>query len=211
MTRPADVAAAVDAGADALGLVFYPSSRRYLEVDTAAALAARMPAFVSAVALFLDADHSQVDAVIRAVRPAMLQFHGHESAAFCRSFWLPYMKALGMADRPDVQAAMRDYADARALLLDSHSAGQAGGSGKRLDASLRLPEQTRPLVIAGGLTPTNVANVIGNMRPYGVDVSSGVESAPGVKSAALMQAFCAAVHAADTQLTQRGTEPVHDS
>lgn len=196
VTRLQDLQAAVAAGADALGFVFTPRSRRLLEPAAAARLVAEVPAFVSRVGLFMDQDREEVERVLERVPLSLLQFHGREDAAFCRQFGLPYMKAFGMAsaqaprrgmDR-ELAAAEREYADAAALLLDSHGAGEAGGTGRSFDWAA-VPRLSRPLVLAGGLTPDNVREAVRAVRPWAVDVSSGVEDAPGIKSAQKMQAF----------------------
>lgn len=204
VTRLQDLQAAVEAGADALGFVFTPRSRRFLEPAAAARLVAEVPAFVSRVGLFMDQDGKEVARVLERVPLSLLQFHGREDAAFCRQFGLPYMKAFGMASAaaPDrgmarevaeelareMARAERDYADAAALLLDSHGAGEAGGTGRPFDWAV-VPRLSRPLVLAGGLTPDNVREAVRAVRPWAVDVSSGVEDAPGVKCAQKIQAF----------------------
>ncbi|MGK2924119.1 MAG: phosphoribosylanthranilate isomerase [Lysobacterales bacterium] len=200
VTRLQDLQAAVAAGADALGFVFTPRSRRFLELAAAAQLVAEVPAFVSRVGLFMDQDRAEVARVLERVPLSLLQFHGREDAAFCRQFGLPYMKAFGMAsaEAPDgtmarevaaeLTQAERDYADAAALLLDSHGAGEPGGTGRPFDWAA-VPRLSRPLVLAGGLTPDNVRAAVRAVRPWAVDVSSGVEDAPGIKCAQKMQAF----------------------
>lgn len=198
--RRQDVQAAVAAGADALGFVFTPRSRRVLEPAAAAQLVAEVPAFVSRVGLFMDQGFEEVARVLERVPLNLLQFHGREDATFCRQFGLPYMKAFGMASAAapnggpaqelaeELAHAERDFADAAALLLDSHGAGEAGGTGRPFDWAV-VPQLSRPLVLAGGLTPDNVREAVRVVRPWAVDVSSGVEDAPGVKCAQKMQAF----------------------
>jgi phosphoribosylanthranilate isomerase len=188
MTRGRDVSAAVQAGADALGFVFAPRSKRVLDSDRAAELVAAVPAFVSRVGLFMDQDFESVAAILDQVPLNLLQFHGAEDAAFCRQFGLPYIKAVSMVAGDAVTRAAEEFGDAAALLLDSHSSGGVGGTGKVFDWSL-VPECALPLVLAGGLTPGNVRRAVEQVRPWAVDVSSGVESAPGIKSEALMQEF----------------------
>lgn len=200
ITRLQDLQAAVEAGADALGFVFTPRSRRLLEPAVAAKLVAEVPAFVSRVGLFMDQGCEEVARVLERVPLSLLQFHGREDAAFCRQFGLPYMKAFGMASAgaPDHELAFefaeeltraeRDYADAAALLLDSHGAGEPGGTGRPFDWAA-VPRLSRPLVLAGGLTADNVREAVRAVRPWAVDVSSGVEDAPGVKCAQKIQAF----------------------
>lgn len=188
ITRRQDLDAAVEAGADALGFVFAPGSPRALDTEQAAELAAAVPAFVARVGLFMDLDYDGVSRVLDRVPLSVLQFHGSEDAAFCRRFGRPYIKALGMGSLPDLQRAEEDFSDAAALLLDSHGPGQAGGTGKVFDWA-RVPRLSRPLVLAGGLTPGNVREAVRRLRPWAVDVSSGVEKAPGIKSARKMQEF----------------------
>lgn len=179
LTRPQDVDDAVEAGADALGFVFTPRSKRYLETGLARDLVARVPAFVARVGLFMDQDAAEIEQVLETVPLSLLQFHGNESQVFCTGFGLPYIKALAMASAGG--AAMADaYPDAAALLLDSHEPGAPGGTGKTFDWSA-IPELPKPLVLAGGLTPENVGRAVRLVRPWAVDVSSGVEEAPGVK------------------------------
>lgn len=200
VTRPDDARAAAAAGADAIGLVFYADSPRALDLESAYAVAAALPPFVSRVALFLDPSAADVQAVIDALRPDLLQFHGDESPEFCGRFGVPYVKAVPMGDEgadPDAYAAR--FADAAALLLDGHRPGQAGGRGEGFDWEGRGGGRSMPVVLAGGLTPDNVAEAIRSVRPYAVDVSSGVESARGVKDPARIRAFAAAVHETDRE------------
>ena len=187
LTRAEDVDAAVQAGADALGFVFTPKSRRCIDTAAACELVRRVPAFVARVGLFMDQDAGEVRRVLAEVPLSLLQFHGGEDGDYCRQFGLPYIKALAMGG--DGQAlAVDDYFDAAALLLDSHEPGSAGGTGHTFDWS-RIPPLPRPLVLAGGLDPDNVRRAVRTVRPWAVDVSSGVEEKPGVKSAVKMQRF----------------------
>jgi len=180
LTRIQDVDAAVEAGADALGFVFTPRSKRYLQTGLARELVARVPAFIARVGLFMDQDATEIEQVLKTVPLSLLQFHGSESQVFCTSFGLPYIKALAMASAGG--ATMADaYSDAAALLLDSHEPGAPGGTGKTFDWSA-IPQLPKPLVLAGGLKPENVGRAVRLVRPWAVDVSSGVEEAPGVKS-----------------------------
>lgn len=186
----ADAVAAAQAGADAIGLVFHEPSARHVSLQQAMEISQRVPPFVTRVALFLDADADSVARVVTELHPDMLQFHGRETPAFCRGFGVPYMKAVPMAEEGvDPAAWERDYNDARALLLDAHRAGGAGGGGSRFqwDEPTHMPD--KPIVVAGGLSADNVAAAMRRFRPWAVDVSSGVESAPGVKDARRMNAF----------------------
>jgi phosphoribosylanthranilate isomerase len=200
--RAVDAAAAIDLGVDALGLVMVPASKRFLAPERGAALRAKLPPLVSTVALFMDADAGFVQLCIDAVRPELLQFHGSESAEFCASFGLPYIKAVAMGAGADLRAQARRYRHASALLLDSHAPGAMGGSGKPFDWA-HAATVNKPLVLAGGLTPQNVGRGIRQLQPYAVDVSSGIESRPGVKDPAKMQAFVAAVRRADAGIRSR--------
>lgn len=187
LTRPEDVDAAVSAGADALGFVFVPRSPRCLETADARVLAGRVPAFVARVGLFMDPTEDEVAAVLERVPLCSLQFHGSESPAFCARFGRPYIKALAMGAAGEADRAA-DYPDAAALLLDSHEPGAPGGTGRSFDWDV-IPPLPRPLVLAGGLNPGNVHRAVQRVRPWAVDVSSGVEEAPGIKSAAKMIEF----------------------
>src|SRR5699024_10837541 len=165
--------AAAAAGADAVGLVFFRNSARYVTPEQAVAVCAGLPPFVTRVALFLDAPAATVAAACAQLQPDLLQFHGRETAQFCRSFGYPYMKAVPMADNavdPVVWAAQ--YPEARALLLDAHSAGQAGGGGRRFEWGGSAAAVDKPIVVAGGLAADNVGAAIARFRPYAVDVSS---------------------------------------
>lgn len=188
LTRSVDVAAAVQAGADALGFVFAPGSKRTLETRRAAELVAKVPAFVTRTGLFMDQEAESVERVIARVPLNLLQFHGNESADFCRRFGLPYIKAVSMPADRAVEQAEREYTDAAALLLDSHAPGGVGGTGRVFDWSA-VPESRLPLVLAGGLGPGNIRQAIEQVRPWAVDVSSGVETAPGIKSEELIREF----------------------
>jgi phosphoribosylanthranilate isomerase len=189
MTRAEDMTAAAALGVDAVGLVFYPKSPRYVDVGQARDLVATLPAFVTVTALFLDPEENEVRAVLDSVRVELLQFHGGEPAEFCRSFGRPYIKAVPMGSRADIAEYARRHSGAAALLLDSHAAGQKGGTGVSFDWGSIPKVDGPPLILAGGLNAGNVATAIRIVRPYGVDVSSGVESQPGIKDAVKMEAF----------------------
>lgn len=199
LTRMADLDTAVALGVDLIGLVFAARSARRLELQQAAALRARIPASITAVALLMDQDQAEVEAVIEAVQPDWLQFHGAEDAAFCEGFGLPYLKALGLgdADPAQVEARLACWPSAQGFVFDGHGAGEMGGSGQRFDWA-RLPHLfDKPFLLAGGLSADNVGLALAQARPWGVDVSSGIESAPGHKDAARMRAFVEAVRLAD--------------
>jgi phosphoribosylanthranilate isomerase len=189
MTRVEDAVEAARLGVDAVGLVFYPKSPRYVSVEQAKALVAKLPAFVTVTALFLDPTRGEVQQVLDGVRVELLQFHGSEEPAFCRGFGRPYIKAVPMGSRADIAEYAHRHSGAAALLLDSHVAGQKGGTGVSFDWTT-IPKFTGPpLILAGGLSADNVATAIRIVQPYGVDVSSGVESQPGVKDADKLAAF----------------------
>jgi phosphoribosylanthranilate isomerase len=188
LTRLQDVRVAVAAGADALGFVFVPQSRRALQPDAALELVRAVPAFVTRVGLFMDQDYDTVRRVLDRVPLNLLQFHGREDAVFCRRFGLPYVKAVAMGSGATLAPMCQAFADAAALLLDSHSSGQVGGTGRIFDWD-EIPRLDLPLILAGGLTPENVREAVRRVRPWAVDVSSGVEDAPGIKSAEKMQMF----------------------
>ena len=188
LTRSVDVQVAVRAGADALGFVFASRSKRVLDAVHAAELVAQVPAFVSRVGLFMDQDADQVAAVLDRVPLNLLQFHGNEDADYCRQFRLPYIKAVSMVPEQAVLRAMTEYSDAAGLLLDSHSPGEVGGTGTVFNWAV-IPSISLPVVLAGGLTPGNVRQAVAQVKPWAVDVSSGVEDAPGIKNEEKMREF----------------------
>lgn len=196
ITRAQDGIAAARAGADAIGLVFYPPSPRFLSVERAREIRDALPPFVQAVALFVNADAAQVAQVIGRVHPGLLQFHGEETPEFCAQFGVPYVKACRVAPGVDLLKYLRAFDTARGWLLDAH-VEEYGGVGASFDWSLVPPSLERPLVLSGGLTRDNVATAVRRVRPWAVDVSSGVESAKGVKDAAKIAAFIAEVRNAD--------------
>ena len=196
MTRVEDVRAAAQAGADAIGLVFYPPSPRVLSLDWARQLAGEVPPFVSTVALFVNPTAAEVYSVVERVKPAMLQFHGEEAPEFCKQFGVPYLKACRVQPGVDLLKYLRPYSGAAGWLLDSHVA-EYGGVGESFDWSLVPAGRTRPVVLSGGLTRDNVGEAIRRVRPWAVDVSSGVEVSKGIKDAARIAAFIAEVRNAD--------------
>ena len=193
MTRVEDALLAARLGADAIGLVFTARSRRRVELSQASEIRRALPPFVTAVALFMDDDAALVHEVIRVVQPDLLQFHGQEDDAWCAQFDRRYLKAIAMGEGESALSRLHDYPRATGLLLDGHGLGEAGGSGRAFDWSRMPSGLAQPLILAGGLNPDNVAEAIRIARPWAVDVASGVEASPGIKDAAKMAAFIAAV------------------
>lgn len=202
ITRVEDGLEAARLGADAIGLVFAEKSPRRVDVGQAAEIARALPPFVATVALFVNPDPAEVDAVLGAVRPSQLQFHGEEGADFCRSFAVPWLKALRVRPETDLLQCAADFANASGLLLDAYSPDAHGGTGHRFDWSLIPAGLPLPVVLAGGLGPGNVAEAVRQTRPWAVDVSSGVEAAKGIKDAAKVAAFISEVRNVDLQLSR---------
>ncbi|MEJ2651932.1 MAG: phosphoribosylanthranilate isomerase [Gammaproteobacteria bacterium] len=189
ITRVEDASAAAQLGADAIGLVFYAKSPRAVSIAQAQAVVRALPPFVTIVGLFVDAAPEEIREVLAAVPLDLLQFHGKEAAQACRGYGRPYLKVVHMAEDTDVVDLARPYDDAAGILVDTYVQGVPGGTGRSFDWS-RLPAAlTCPLILAGGLTPDNVAAAVAQVRPWAVDVSGGVEAAPGIKDAAKIAAF----------------------
>jgi phosphoribosylanthranilate isomerase len=200
VTRIEDALLACELGADAIGMVMTPTSPRCVSIERARAIRDALPAFVDAVVLSHDLSAEHVRVVIEGVRPSLVQFHGTEDAAFCESFEIRYVKAIGMDGDVDVRAVAATHPHASGLVLDGHPPGRQGGRGRTFDWS-RIPRDLgRPILLAGGLNPENAGDAIHTVRPWAVDLASGVESAPGIKDAAKLRAFFAAVRAADAEL-----------
>jgi phosphoribosylanthranilate isomerase len=199
LTREADVDAAVEAGADAVGFVFYDRSQRHVDLARAVELAGRLPAFVMPVGLFVNAGAAAVDAAVAVIPQLLLQFHGDETPQECARFGRPYLRAVRMERGLDLLDFASRFAQAQALLLDAHVDGYGGG-GKVFDWSLVPSGVPRPLVLSGGLHAGNVIQGIHAIRPWAVDVSSGVETAKGVKDADAIRRFCEAVREADARI-----------
>lgn len=196
ITNRADLDAAVAAGADAVGLNMYAESPRHVDAAGARELAASTPPFVTIVGLFANHDANTVKALCEQVDFDLLQFHGDETDAFCASFGRRFIKALRVAPGADIAAAAASYPRSAGLLLDAYVDGLYGGSGTSFDWDA-VPALHRPVILAGGLDAGNVADAIRRLRPYGVDVSTGVEASPGKKDTGKIESFIAAVRAAD--------------
>ena len=198
LTRPQDVDAAVAAGADAIGLVFYPASPRCIDLARAVELIRHVPPFVDIVGLFVNAAPTQVRAVLAAIPVHLLQFHGDEDDAYCRQFGRPFLKAVRVCPDIDLPGQIAAFPSAQAILLDAFVEGYGGG-GQAFDWTLVPRELPKPIVLSGGLDANNVGDAIRRVHPAAVDVSSGVESGKGIKDAEKIRAFVMAVHRADMQ------------
>lgn len=198
---------AASLGADALGFVFYPKSKRYIDPETAHRLVRDLPAFVTTVALFVQAESSFVREVIDAMHPGLLQFHGEESARECDAYNWPYIKAFrvgapGMATADELKTHCQDYRHARGWLFDSYTPAY-GGSGHGFDRNLLAGVMQDPescaVILSGGLNTENAESLVATIRPWAVDISSGIEQAPGIKCPQKMRAFIEAVRRADAR------------
>jgi phosphoribosylanthranilate isomerase len=197
ITSVSDALAAARHGADAIGLIFYPPSPRLVTLERVREIAASLPAFVARVAVFVNPAAADVAAVIGACRPDLLQFHGEEAADFCRGFGVPYLRALRVRPGVDLLESLSPFADAAGWLLDAYRQELYGGTGEAFDWGLIPRELARPLILSGGLDAENVGAAIRRVRPWAVDVSSGVEAAKGVKDERRIAAFMEAVRNAD--------------
>lgn len=193
ITRIEDALAAVEAGADAIGLVFYGKSPRAVSIEQAAAILQALPPFVTSVGLFVDMPRDELQQLLQRLPLDLLQFHGDESPADCECHGRPYIKALRVRPGEDVAAAMAPYAGAQGILLDTFVEGVPGGTGASFDWSLVPEDAAKPIILAGGLDADNVAAAIRQVRPYAVDVSGGVEASKGIKDAGKIRAFVQAV------------------
>ena len=191
ITRAQDLHAACAAGADALGFVFYEKSPRNLSIEAAAELVRALPPFVQSVGLFVNADPAFIRRVLEAVPLDLLQFHGDETAADCEHHGRPYIKAIRVTAGTDLLKYAADFETARGLLLDAYVPGVPGGTGESFDWNLIPSTLPKPIVLSGGLAPFNVAAAVLQMRPWAVDVSSGVEASKGIKDAHKIAQFIA--------------------
>lgn len=189
ISRPEDAEAAALAGADAIGLVFYEPSPRAITIEQAQAICTALPPFVTRVGLFVEPEPALVRKVLDSVPIDVLQFHGDEAATDCESFGKPYLKAARVQPGFDLDLFISRYPGACGILIDSYQAGKQGGTGKVFDWSLIPDRHNKPLILAGGLKADNVMAAIRRVQPLGVDVSGGVESAPGIKDAGLISQF----------------------
>lgn len=193
ITRVEDALVAARAGADAIGLVFYKPSPRAVTIAQARQIIAALPPFITVVGLFVNASRCEVNETLDAVRLDVLQFHGDETPEQCQGYNRPYLKALRVRPEDDIPAICEQYRDAAALLLDAFVEGIPGGTGVAFDWSLIPTQLNKPIILAGGLTPENVSEAIEQVRPYGVDVSGGVELSKGIKDARRVEGFVKAV------------------
>ncbi|UVJ42667.1 phosphoribosylanthranilate isomerase [Pseudomonas sp. LS1212] len=196
ITRIEDALAAVEAGADAIGLVFYAKSPRAVTVEQARAIIAALPPFITTVGLFVNATRCELNEILEAVPLDLLQFHGDETPADCDGYHRPWIKALRVRPGDDLEASCKAYAKASGILLDTYVAGVPGGTGEAFDWSLIPAKLSKPIILAGGLSADNVAQAIAQVRPYAVDVSGGVEQSKGIKDHRRIEAFMQAVRKA---------------
>ena len=196
ITRIEDALAAVEAGADAIGFVFYAKSPRAVTFQQARDIIKALPPFVTTVGLFVNASRCELGELLDAVPLDLLQFHGDETVAECEGWHRPYIKALRVKAGDDIAAAVDAYPSASGVLLDTYVEGVPGGTGEAFDWSLIPQHLSKPLILAGGLTPENVADAVARVKPYAVDVSGGVEASKGIKDHARIQAFIKAVRGA---------------
>ncbi len=197
LTRVQDALIAAQSGAHAIGIVLYPKSPRFVNHQQARRIVDALPPFVTSVALMVDPAPADVEKVIAEVKPALLQFHGDEPPDFCNSFRLPYIKAVRVQPEVDLLQYARLHAGAKGLLLDAFVDGTQGGTGATFDWKLIPSASPLPLILAGGLNPHNVTEAIQRVRPWAVDVSSGVEADKGIKDVAKIAAFIRGVKDAD--------------
>lgn len=197
ITRPQDGLAAAAAGADAIGLVFYPPSPRAVSIEQAQAITAQLPPFVSVVGLFVDEQRASISRILDQVRIDLLQFHGNEPPESCMGYGKPWIKAVRMREDVDLTDAAQRYHKANGLLLDAYEPGKPGGTGSRFDWQ-RIPvEMAGKIILAGGLNPDNVESAVRQVHPWAVDVSGGVEAAKGIKGAQQIAAFIRGVQRGD--------------
>lgn len=189
ITRPEDAVYAAELGTDAIGLVFYNNSPRFIDIDIAKEIISVVPPFITVVGLFVDLEEESINSILEKVPLDLLQFHGDETPEQCRIYSRPYIKAIRMRDNVDLSDITSKYYDASAVLLDAYVDGTVGGTGQQFDWD-RIPSTLdKPIILAGGLNPGNVVAAIRQIKPYAVDVSGGVESSKGSKDRSKMAAF----------------------
>lgn len=198
LTRPEDALAAARLGADAVGLIFYPPSPRGVDIETARKVRRALPPYVTVVGVFVDPQADFVERAIREVSLDLIQFHGNESPEFCQACGRPYIKAVRVREDTDLHQLARRYAGAQALMLDSFEPGKPGGTGKSFDWDLVPRDLELPVILAGGLTPDNVASAVASVSPFAVDANGGVEASPGIKDHAKIEAFIREVNRGTT-------------
>ncbi|MBB1487035.1 phosphoribosylanthranilate isomerase [Oceanospirillum sediminis] len=189
ITRLEDAQSAIDAGADALGFVFYSPSPRYIKPERAAEIIQQLPPFISTVGLFVNEAAEEVDRIRKLTQIDLLQFHGDETSVFCEQFNQAWIKALRVRDQGSLQQSLAEFESARAVLLDSYRPGVPGGTGETFNWDLIPSDYSRPIILAGGLTPDNISDAVRQLQPYGVDVSGGVEASKGIKDPIKIHAF----------------------
>jgi len=189
MTRVRDVEIAASLGVDAVGFIFYKKSPRCVTVEKVKELLKALPPFVTSVGVFAEEDEKNIEAILKQVPLDLLQFHGKESPSFCAQFGKPYIKALPMKEGVDIISACLEYEDAKALLLDTYDPHQLGGQGRSFNWTLIPPQCPKPLILAGGLNVSNIKEAVNMVKPYGVDINSGIETKPGEKDETKMKAF----------------------
>lgn len=199
ITRPEDALLAAKLGTDAIGMVFYSQSPRCISAGQAKKIVELLPAFVTVVGLFVNQDLDAIYSILETVHLDLLQFQGQETAEFCQQFNKPYVKAFHMQPGVDLNESILPYKNARAILLDTYHPQQAGGTGIPFDWHLIPRNLSKPVILAGGLNTVNVGEAVHQVRPYGVDVSSGIEVEPGIKDPAKIQAFINEVRRADRE------------
>ncbi|MFP8968319.1 phosphoribosylanthranilate isomerase [Pokkaliibacter sp. CJK22405] len=190
---------AIDAGADALGFVFYAKSKRNIDIERCRAITSKLPPFIEKVGLFVDAEVTFVAQAVKEAGLSLLQFHGDETPEYCEQFSLPYIKAVRMKPGVDLHKIAQEFMSAQALLVDAYQPGIPGGTGQTFNWDVLPSALAKPIILAGGLTPQNVEQAITQVHPYAVDVSGGVESAPGSKSADLISKFMQGVFRSDAR------------